>query len=254
MVDIVFNTGVDMTNTEVTQFASGGVVEHNSREVIFQDNSGFGELDVHGRFGDFDGNGLPHSGTITGFEVFFFGSEEASFSHMRLDVATFDNYLADNDSQGLVEFVLSHNDDITGSTQDDILIGLRGRDAINGNDGNDVLVGGVDGDTLTGGLGDDVFHYDKVGDSGKRGVDTITDLGNGNDQIDLHDIDADIHTAGNQDFHIVKKFDGNAGEITLRYDAAHERTIISLDVTGDGQADGIIWVAGDHHDFTNFVF
>jgi Ca2+-binding RTX toxin-like protein len=248
-----YDQSVDMLDTNVTDFAQGGVVSHSSTEVVFQDSTGFGELDVHGRhFADFDSNGVPQAGVITGFDGYFFGTPVASFAHLRLDVPTFNGFVAANDSQGLVDLVLRGNDQITGSSQNDILIGLKGRDHIDGSTGDDVLIGGVGGDTLTGGAGDDVFHYDRASDSGKRGVDTITDLSTG-DQIDLADIDADIHTAGDQAFHLVDRLRGHAGELTLRYDGAHDRTIVSFDVNGDATADGIIWLSGDHHDFTDFI-
>jgi hypothetical protein len=39
----------------------------------------------------------------------------------------------------------------------------------------------------------------------------------------------------------------------VKYNAAHDQTVIKMDVNGDGVADGQILVAGDHQDFTNFV-
>lgn len=247
-----FFTGVDMTSSDVFDLATGGIESSSSTELVFHDTSGFGELDVHGKnFGDFDGNGLPHVGTIKGLDLSLFGNPIASFSKLTVDVADFIGFLGTGDSQGLVELALKGNDQVNGSGSADTLIGLKGRDVIAGNGGADILIGGAGGDTLTGGAANDTFLYESTKDSGKKGVDTITDLTAG-DTIDLHLIDADTKTGGDQAFHIVAKLKGHAGEMTVVYDAAHDRTIISMDATGDGEADGIIWVNGDHHDFTGW--
>jgi Ca2+-binding RTX toxin-like protein len=248
-----FNLGVDMTNIDITGYAGGGVISSSSTELDFQDSTGHAELDIHGKnFGDFDVNGIPHVGTILGMDAYVFGNQVADFSKLHMDVGVFDTYLANNDSQGLAEALLVGNDHITGSSQADTLTGLKGRDAIDGSGGNDILIGGAGGDSLTGGAGNDTFLYQATGDSGKKGVDTIMDLSTG-DAIDLSAIDADTHTAGDQAFHIVAKLKGHAGEMTVVYDAAHDRTIISLDTNGDGKADGIIWASGDHHAFSGWV-
>jgi Ca2+-binding RTX toxin-like protein len=243
-----YNIGIDMTSADsVVTAAQGDVTFSSSTEVDFA--SGFYELDVHGKnFGDFDVNEVPHSGTIKGFDLFGFGSPLASFSKMHLDVADFDNYVATNDASGLISAVLAGNDKITGSTQGDVLTGLTGRDQIDGSSGNDVIIGGMGGDQLTGGDGADTFVFSSVKESSKLGVDVILDL-EASDTIDLSAIDADTHTKGDQAFHIVSKLKGHAGEMTVTYDSTHDRTILSMDNNGDGTADGIIWINGDHRDF-----
>jgi Ca2+-binding RTX toxin-like protein len=254
MANITFyDQAVDMASADSYITAvQGEVVSSSSTELVFS-NFPF-ELDVHGKkFGDFDSNGLPHSGLIKGFDLFAFGTPVATFEKMHLQVADFDTFVANNDGAGLIEAVLAGNDRVTGSTAGDILTGLDGRDSIDGRAGGDVLIGGAGGDTLTGGDGDDTFVFLSAKDSGKKGVDTITDLSDG-DTVDLSAIDADTHTDGDQEFHIVGKLKGHAGEMTVVYDAGHDRTIVSMDVNGDGKADGIIWMAGDHHDFDGFVF
>jgi Ca2+-binding RTX toxin-like protein len=252
MAIINFFLNVDMTNVDLTSIAGGSVTSFSDSEVDFV--SGPGELDVHGKnFGDFDGDNVPHSGTIQGMDLFLFGNEAASISKLQLDVATFDSYVDAQDSAGFIDFLLRGNDQINGSSGKDTLIGLKGRDAIDGSGGGDVLIGGDGGDTLTGGSGADKFVYLATKDSGKNGVDTITDLGS-TDKIDLHAIDADTTTDGDQAFHIVAKLKGHAGEMTVTYDAAHDRTIASMDNDGDKTADGIIWISGDHRDFAGWVF
>jgi Ca2+-binding RTX toxin-like protein len=64
---------------------------------------------------------------------------------------------------------------LTGSNQNDTLIGGAGNDTLLGGLGNDNLTGGAGDDSLTGGAGQDTFNVDS-------GTDTITDLG-GNDIV-----------------------------------------------------------------------
>ena len=53
-------------------------------------------------------------------------------------------------------------------------------------------------------------------------------------------------------FRLVDGFTNKAGQATLRYDAGADITYLELDVDGDGLADGVIAIAGDRTDFTNF--
>jgi hypothetical protein len=39
----------------------------------------------------------------------------------------------------------------------------------------------------------------------------------------------------------------------LSYDAGSKLTLLSLDVDGDGAADSVITMTGDHTNFSNFV-
>jgi Ca2+-binding RTX toxin-like protein len=248
-----FNTGVDMTQLQGLTSAAAEVVSSSSTEVILTDSNGFGELDIFGKkFADFDDSGMPHSGKIKGMDLSLFGSEVASFSKLHLHVEDFLNYVAENDAQGLVDDILSGNDQIDGSTDDDVLTGLTGRDRIDGHEGDDVLIGGMGGDKLTGGDGSDVFLFSSTSESGKGGVDIINDLET-SDTIDLSAIDADVNTDGDQEFHIVAKLKGHAGEMTVVYDEHRDRTIVSLDTDGDHKADGIIWITGDHHDYAGWA-
>lgn len=125
--------------------------------------------------------------------------------------------------------------------------------AIDGGDGNDTLIGGPGSDTLTGGTGNDVFDFTKLAQSARTAPDLITDLVTGSDSIDLHLIDADTKTAGDQAFHLVSAFTKHAGELVVSYDSGSGLTTIAGDVNGDGKADLVITASGDHHDFTGFV-
>jgi serralysin len=154
-----------------------------------------------------------------------------------------------------------YDDTLKGGGGEDVLLGNYGHDTLFGGAGIDVLAGGELHDKLVGGLGADTlygnggadnFVYLATADSAPGAVDRILDL-EGADTIDLKAIDADDKKAGNQQFHLVEAFDGRRGELVVSYDAGTDATTVAGDVDGDGQADLVIHIDGDHRDFTNFV-
>lgn len=141
--------------------------------------------------------------------------------------------------------------DVTGASHDDTLIGGRGADSLDGGGGANVLIGRGGADLIDCSSGDgDSIVYKATGDSTKRAPDLVSI---GNAWIDLSAIDADRTVDGNQAFSLVAAFDHHAGQMTVAYKARTDLTNISLDVDGDGKADSVITLSGDHHDFTNFV-
>ena len=72
------------------------------------------------------------------------------------------------------------DDTLIGGLGNDELRGGEGRDFVRGGGGNDVIYASLGGDSLTGGAGEDTFVL-KAG----IGHTTITDFGNGNDQLDV---------------------------------------------------------------------
>ena len=79
-------------------------------------------------------------------------------------------------------------DTIAGSSQNDIIFGLRGKDRLSGGsgadtlaggDGRDIITGGADIDTLFGGDGNDQFVYSAAADDGNGGFTESIDGGNG---------------------------------------------------------------------------
>ncbi len=72
-------------------------------------------------------------------------------------------------------------DTLIGGNGLDVLSGVGGDDILNGGTGNDGLTGGTGNDTLTGGAGADQFVYN----FSNEGIDSITDFGNGADDIVL---------------------------------------------------------------------
>lgn len=141
-----------------------------------------------------------------------------------------------------------------GDDGEDVLDGRGGDDSIEGGGGDDMLTGGAGRDTMTGGDGADTFVYDRIGDSSKAArADLITDLSSG-DHIDLSAIDADVHAAGDQAFHLVSGFSHTAGELMLTHPKGGDVTLLRGDVDGDGRADFVVELSGDQRDFHAFVF
>jgi Ca2+-binding RTX toxin-like protein len=144
----------------------------------------------------------------------------------------------------------STNDRLSGNAGDDVLKGSAGADLLEGGTGADrliggkgadLLIGGADHDVLKGGEGADAFRYEALRDNGDRILDFDAASG---DRIDLSAIDADAGQPGDQAFAFVSRFDGHAGQATLSYDAAHDRTVLKLDVDGDGRGDFAIAISG----------
>ncbi|MGZ0186568.1 MAG: tandem-95 repeat protein, partial [Alphaproteobacteria bacterium] len=176
--------------------------------------------------------------------------------------------------QGGIDTLSGDNGDdlLVGGIGDDILDGGAGRDRLVGNGGDDVLLGGADDDLMVGGLGDDQLTGGGGRDRllGGAGADTflyndITDIGLGQDlqdrifgfsseqgdQIDLSGIDANANTGGDDAFTFVRGFTGVAGQAFFNGKGAF--TIIALDVDGDGQADGEIFVQGVGLSINDFI-
>jgi Ca2+-binding RTX toxin-like protein len=130
-------------------------------------------------------------------------------------------------------------------------IGASKNDTLNGGGGDDVLVGGAGSDSLDGAGGSDRFVYLDVSDSVSGSADTIHHLSNA-DTIDLSAIDADTTAVGDQAFTLVSHFTGTAGELTLAVDHHLHVTVLSGDVDGDGVADFVVNIDGNHAHFTNF--
>ncbi len=135
---------------------------------------------------------------------------------------------------------------LTGNTGANELRGDAGNDILHGMAGNDVLIGGLGADELWGDAGSDIFRYTNIGESVTGSADRIMDF-TAEDRVDLAAIDADLKTAGNQAFTVTSAFSGKAGQAVLTYDASSGYTNLSLDIDGDGKADGLIQILGDHH-------
>lgn len=132
-------------------------------------------------------------------------------------------------------------DHLVGDDQANVIDGLGNNDVIEGGAGNDTIYGGAGYDTLTGGAGNDVFAFRSAGEIGDRpgARDTITDFTQGQDKINLSEMDANSNLAGHQDFTFIagegSSFTGTPGE--LAWHTSNGSTIIQGDLNGDGVHD-----------------
>ncbi|KQS55523.1 hypothetical protein ASG17_05445 [Brevundimonas sp. Leaf363] len=126
--------------------------------------------------------------------------------------------------------------------------------AIYGNAGRNVITGGRGADVMTGKASSDTFVFTSISDSTLGDSDRITDLNDNSDKIDFRQIDGDVNTAGVQGFTIVDSFSGHAGELVLSYDASTDITSLTVDVNGDGVADMLVRLNGEHESFDRFLF
>ena len=134
------------------------------------------------------------------------------------------------------------NDYVQGGRGADSVGGGQGDDTLLGSAGNDTLHGGLGADRLIGGNGADVFSFTSITDStvDAAGRDTVIFNNHQGDTIDLSAIDADVIADGDQAFHLVNHFTGEAGQLTKVATAAG--FMVEGDVDGDGQADFAIAV------------
>ncbi|RYG02140.1 MAG: matrixin family metalloprotease [Caulobacteraceae bacterium] len=125
-----------------------------------------------------------------------------------------------------------------GNGIDNRLVGNTGDNRINGMGGQD---------RLTGGGGADTFIWDATSHSKVNDSDRIVDLSS-NDVIDLSRIDANVNVGGTQHFTLVDAFTNTAGQVMLDYDASTKVTSLTADTNGDGVADMLVRITGDHDD------
>ncbi len=153
----------------------GGAGDDQYRFFAGDSNSGIGDTIQS----DSDGGGL-YFGDINALSAFSFSNENENF----LVTANGDNvavapdtqnssihrqgiyrlyYGADDTLAGKLYIGTANNDNesnqMTGSDEQDFLVGLEGVDTIEGGAGNDVLMGGADVDTLKGGVGEDIYIF-----------------------------------------------------------------------------------------------
>jgi Ca2+-binding RTX toxin-like protein len=122
-----------------------------------------------------------------------------------------------------------------------MIVGTKLANTLIGSTEDDDIIGGRGKDHLTGGGNDDTFIFNSKADSLKGAAhrDVIHDFTQGSDLIDLHLIDAKSAKAGNQTFHFIgaMAFHHKAGELRVSFNDAADLAVVSGDTNGDGKAD-----------------
>lgn len=245
----VFHNAVNMRAFDYAALLDGAFSDQTS--TGFTLTSGGEVINVTGT-DFFYAGGNPVDGTIFDIDATFKGHFDFSMSGLELSVPQLQTDLANHDTGALRADFFGGSDKIIGSNHADVLAGFDGDDRVAGRNGDDLLIGGDGHDKLIGGADRDTFRFDSVAEAKSHDADLIVDLQDG-DLIDLSRIDADTTTDGDQAFTLVDQFTHQAGQATLDYDLEGDRTYLSLDVDGDGHADGRVLMVGDHVDFTSFV-
>lgn len=209
---------------------------HVGRAIVSVLGGGGDDTLIGGKGADFLGGGLGDDAIRggQGIDTVIYADATSGVTVDLSDHSLQNTHGAGRDKIGGIE-------NIIGSVFDDKLTGTHGDNSFEGTLG---------ADTLTGNGGTDTFIFGADMTSGFGGPDHITDLG-GEDVIDLHAMDADINTAEDDAFVLVSKFTHHAGEAVLSVSGGDTR--LELDVTGDGEADAVIVLDGDHKGFDNFV-
>jgi Ca2+-binding RTX toxin-like protein len=108
-------------------------------------------------FSDFDANGVPRSGTVTGATLENNGGFVLYFERLSMPVAQFMAALTSSDPADLRRAFLGGDDEIRAGPYD-VLIGPGLGDVLFGEAGNDTIYGEGGHDTIDGGSGDDVIY------------------------------------------------------------------------------------------------
>ncbi|WP_312336454.1 calcium-binding protein [Anaerospora hongkongensis] len=144
------NMGSDISFYEVTD---SNLVSYNSTQIVVQSPHGTTQT-LSGHF-SYDSN-YGVSGVITGFSERIAGSAEIwRISDINMPMDDYIEYANSGDGDSLKRELLADDDNITGSSYNDVLLGYNG---------NDILNGGQGADNMTGGMGDDVYYVDNSGD------------------------------------------------------------------------------------------
>lgn len=106
-------------------------------------------------FGDFDANGVPHSGVVTGATLQNNAGFLVYFEELSVPVTQFLAVIGSNDPAQLRALLLAGDDRIEGGTSDHW---LYGGDILLGGEGRDTIMGFGGHDSINGGAGDDMIH------------------------------------------------------------------------------------------------
>lgn len=129
-----------------------------------------------------------------------------------------------------------------GGRGDDILVGNDVANNLVGGAGNDVLWGGLGADLLVGGEGDDTFIFTSIIESTASQLDKVLDFTSGQDKIDLSGMLG--FGEGGVNLAFVDSFTNAVGQIILSFDEMINTSDLTVDFTGDSQADFALQIIG----------
>jgi Ca2+-binding RTX toxin-like protein len=166
--------GLDMFAYNVADLANYLDLTTTSTQIRFFDDANNDEVFTGSGF-TFDANGVPITGTMTGYTLRENGVVVANITGMNVSAAAIGNAVNLQDTHLFLSLLMAGNDTITGSALRDNLYfgdnagtdtmnGLEGGDYINGGIGADTINGGVDNDFLIGGAGNDIIDGGTGGD------------------------------------------------------------------------------------------
>lgn len=235
----------DLADNGGTVTVSGGA----SRVIVVNPASPAGSLqiDVTGTGFTYGPSGGPVGGTVTGFSVSIDGEVWMTIAGLEVELSDLDHWMFGWESRGqhrpgdgfdLMTLLLSGNDVIFGSDNDDDMIGGRngGNDVINGGAGFDWIKADAGNDTIDGGADRDTYtleesFYDAGAYRGAvvdLGTGVATDSWGGTDSLTSIErvfgsrmSDRFTGAAGNEQFAGLRGNDtinGGAGSDTVRYD------------------------------------
>ncbi len=161
-------------NAAAFPFATTAVSYPILTSTHIQEVSDSTEANFYGMGFDFSGEDIV-DGTLTGADFSTGGELQFEVTGLNHDAATVYDFIVAEDAPGLLAFVLSGADVVTGSSGSDVFFGYGGTDEMVMRGGNDSAFGGVGADLLSGGPGHDLC----VGESG---WDTLRG-GDGNDGL-----------------------------------------------------------------------
>ncbi|QNM83782.1 hypothetical protein H8M03_05530 [Sphingomonas sabuli] len=129
---------------------------------------------------------------------------------------------------------------LTGNGLGNVIVGNAGDNVLNGRGGSDSLRGGQGSDTF-------LFRNGEFGGVSASTADRVMDFSHAQgDRLDFHLVDANAALAGDQAFAFIGTgvFTGAAGQ--LRYQMSNGNTYVYGDTNGDGAADFMVRLDGNH--------
>lgn len=212
--DMDFNTSV-VTSTRIDQRGFGG--EH----LVYQ-GSGFAWDDGSGEItGGTVASLVSNGGVHPGYPDF-------SITGLNHSAVTIWDYQQALNGPGLLSYLFSGNDNMTGSSGADVVNGYGGRDTINGKGGADRINGGAGNDVLVWGAGDTLNG------------------GSGNDTLKVAVSSLDLASASNPNNRLIsiEQIDLRAGDHSLKL---NKRDVLDMSPTNQ------VKILGDGADTVNFA-